>query len=211
MNSRIRTLDMRRARRTGLAIGVLAVALLAIPHLGFGGQRAAVAPPTINAGQEQRLVSVATHSGPATLYAGPATNGYECVTISVPDSSVASSANAAFGNGGGECHPGGELAQRLSGAQLTTSMSWVPVAGATVALIIDGRAGSAIQRVELQLSDGTAVPAGLSDRLAGYYVSRIAAPAIGKLPSDVAVVGYGAGGQELARVSLQDVLAAATP
>lgn len=211
MNSRIRTLNMRRARRAGLAIGVFAVALLAIPHLGLGGQRAAIAPPTINAGQEKRLLSVDTGSGPAALYTAPATNGLECVTISVPDSAVASTGDAAFGNGGGECHPSSELSQRLSGAQLTTSMSWVPLTGATMALVIDGRAGSAIERVELHLGDGTVVPAALSDTFAGYYVSRITAPAIGKLPGDVAVIAYGAGGQELAQVRLQDVLAAATP
>lgn len=211
MNSRIGIRNQRNLRRIALAVGVVAVALLAIPHLVFGSQNATVAPPAVNTGQAHRLVSVTTGGGPATLYTAPATNGYVCVTISVPDGAAASPGNSQFGNGGGECHQGDALAQRLSGVQLTTSMNWVPVTGGTVALVVEGRAGSAIQRVALQLPDGTVVPAALSSTFAGYYVSRITAPAIGELPGDVAVVGYDAGGRPLTRVSLQDVLAAATP
>jgi hypothetical protein len=91
-------------------------------------------------------------------------------------------------------------------------MSWLPDSSAgRVVLVIEGRAGAAIRSVTLNMPDGSTVPTALSAAVGGFYISRLTAPAIGKLPGDLVVVGYDAAGKEIAHLSLQEVLAASTP
>jgi hypothetical protein len=206
MNRKLTSVLRRKAsQRLVIAAMCVAAVALTVPYLGSGAQKRPLQPPQIALDNAQRIVSVTTADGPAVLYAAPASNGTQCVTISLPDLARGSDSIGARQNGGAMCSAG--AMEPLTTAKLTTSMSWAP-AGSAVALIITGRAAPSIRRIELLLGDGSTVPAALAT---GYYVSRLSVTKIGQLSGPVEVVSYDGAGREVAQLDLQAVLAASTP
>lgn len=211
-------INFTRARRRQLSARAAAVAAvaagtaLAIPHLGLGGQRPSGGPPNIDYSNATELLSFTTANGLVRLYNEPTTDGRQCIALSLPDLAAASTAQA-IQNGGMTCVSAQEAARPLTGVQLYGGMSWLPdPSGSGAALAIEGRAGTGIAKVTLEMPDGVEVPAALSDSSVGhYYISRIMASAIGQLPGPVAVVGYDANGTPVARLDLEAVLEASTP
>ena len=199
MITSIRKLPRRwHARILLLVVGVTAVGL-AIPHLGTSSRPSLVStPPEASSGPV--VASVTAPNGPAELHLAQTIAGTSCLSVSLPDLGR---------NAGGVCAASEALETRLAGKALTVSMSWAPGPSGVV-LAISGRAGASIGSVAVELQDGTHVPAAL-DSSRGLYVSRVSAPAVGKLPGAIAVDGYSPAGTEIARLDLQSVLAASTP
>jgi hypothetical protein len=190
-----------RPRHALLAAGAALVAVVTAPALGvgnglFGRLDSDPRLPGIVGKGVQKLVSVETPAGEASLWTGPTQASGRCVFIHV--------GNTADGvvpapNGGSQCDIGAGAPQTLP---IATNLTWYP-AGGTFTLLLDGHVagGSGITRITLKSGTETK----MLPLTKGYFLSDLAVAPQGQLPAaggPYILVGYDAHGQEVSRVNL---------
>jgi hypothetical protein len=199
-----------RLRHVLVAVAAVIAAATAAPALGFGHGLFGFLDsdprvPGIVANRVQKLVSVPTPAGEASLWFGPTEASGRCVFLHIGGAPKGTQPTP---NGGSQCDVGPSAPQTLP---IATNLTWYPANG-TFTLLVDGRAapGSGIARVVLKSSVGTKVLTLAS----GYFLADVATAAQGQLPADgrpYILIGYDKGGQEISRVDLQRLAANAGP
>jgi hypothetical protein len=190
-----------RPRHALIAAAAAVVAVVAAPALGirqglFGRLDSDPRLPGIVGNRVQKLASVQTPAGEASLWIGPTQASGRCVFIH-----IGSTANGAvpIPNGGSQCDLGPSAPQTLP---IATDLTWYPAAG-TFTLLVDGQlaTGSRITKLVLRSAAG-ATPLPLAK---GYFLTDLAAAPQGQLPAGggpYVLVGSDAQGREVARVDL---------
>jgi hypothetical protein len=190
-----------RPRHALLAAAAAVVVVVAAPALGighglFGRLDSDPRLPGIVGNRVQKLVAVQTPAGEASLWIGPTQASGRCVFIHI---GATANGAAPTPNGGSQCDIGPSAPQTLP---ISTDLTWYPVGG-TFTLLVDGHvaAGSRITKMVLKSSaEMRALPL-----TKGYFLTDLAVAPQGKLPANDApyvLVGYDAGGDEVARVDL---------
>src|ERR671938_1963841 len=160
-----------RPRHALLAAAAAIVAVVAAPALGighglFGRLDSDPRLPGVVGNRVQKLVSVQTPAGEASLWIGPTQASGRCVFIHIGDT-----ANGAVPepNGGSQCDLGPSAPQTLP---ITTDLTWYPAGGGTFTLLVDGHvaAGSRITKIVLKSNAETrALPLAK-----GYFLTDLA-------------------------------------
>ena len=191
-----------RPRHALFAAAAAIVAVVAAPALGIGHGLFGLLDsdprlPGIVGNRVQKLASVQTPAGEASLWIGPTQASGRCVFIHI---GTAASGAAPTPNGGSQCDIGPSAPQTLP---ISTDLTWYPAGGGTFTLLLDGHVASGSRITEIALK--SAAGATQLQLAKGYFLTDFAVAPQGKLPANDApyvLVGYDAGGDEVARVDL---------
>lgn len=208
------------AKRRSLYVfgSAIVVAVMLVAPAAFGvvgaslGLRNEPERPNLVPAQAQRLLSIETRAGQhVALWKGLSQKGRQCVFLHVTNGPAANVAAApASPNGGGLCAVG---PARVQTQPIQVTISWAQQNDDVLALV-NGRVAPAlgISRVELEAASrgATALP------LRGaHFLGELpagAAPAVGALAAEpLFVVAYNRAGAEIARLDLQELVAAGSP
>ena len=195
--------DSAHRRRFGI-IGLIlaAAAVSAAPAIGFVSKRTQP-PAVVNSALEQVAATTNRDGKNIGLWVAPTNVGGQCILLHVDG--LAS--RAPIGNAGRICSKSGQVRQA---APIMAIVHWLPAADGQLDVIVTGRAApeSGITRLDLQNAAGsTTLPA-----KRGYFLASLGTTGqSGVLPDARTVVGYDAQGNEVARVDLEQLLAAARP
>ena len=199
-----------RPRHALLAAAAAIVAVVAAPALGighglFGRLDSDPRLPGVVGNRVQKLASVQTPAGEASLWIGPTRASGRCVFIH-----VGATANGAVPtpNGGSQCDIGPSAPQTIP---IATDLTWYPADG-TFTLLVDGHvaAGSRIAKIVLE----SAAEKRTLPLAKGYFLTDLAVAPQGQLPKDgrpYVLVGYDGQGQEVGRVDLGRLAGSAGP
>ncbi len=187
----------------GLVLG--ATAAVATSAIGFGSKQAQ--PPKIVTDSLERVAVAKTHDGKGVgLWLAPTTTGGQCMLLQIDGWAP----GAPFGNAGRICSKTPAAPQA---APIMAIVNWLRGTDRRFKVLLTGRAApdSGITRIELQSATGdTPLATGH-----GYFLASLGTTAeSGVLPdtgTPYDVVGYGPRGDEIARVDLEQLLAAAQP
>ena len=208
--ARSRPLRGLRPRHALVAAAAAIVAVIATPALGighglFGRLDSDPRVPGIVASGVQKLVSVSTPAGEASLWIGPTEASGRCVFIHLGG---AANGAAPTPNAGSQCDIGPSAPQTLP---IATNLTWYPANG-EFTLLLDGHVagGSRITRIVLQSASETrTLPLAKA-----YFLADLAVAPQGQLPADgrpYVLIGYDRNGQEVSRVDLQRLSESAGP
>jgi hypothetical protein len=199
-----------RPRYALIAAAAALVVVAATPALGIGHRlfhRLDSDPrvPGIVGNRVQKLLSVPTPAGEASLWIGPTETSGRCVFISVGSTA---SGTAPTPNGGSQCDLGPSAPQTIS---VATNLTWYP-ANPGFTLLLDGHvaAGSRITKIVLR----SAAEARTLPLAKNYFLADLPAAPQGQLPAvgrPYVLVGYDKDGQEVTRVDLQHLTDTAGP
>jgi hypothetical protein len=202
-----------RPRHALLAAAAAIVAVVAAPALGighglFGRLDSDPRLPGIVGNRVQKLASVQTPAGEASLWIGPTQASGRCVFIH-----IGAAANGAVAvptpNGGSQCDIGPSSPQTIP---ISTDLTWYPAGGGTFTLLLDGHVApsSHITTIVLQSTTETRkLPF-----TKGYFLADLAVAPQGQLPAEggpYVLVGYDKAGQEVSRVDLARLAGSAGP
>jgi hypothetical protein len=190
---------------TAVICAVAAPPALGFGHLLFGFLDSDPRVPGIDANRVQKLVSVPTPAGEASLWFGPTQASGRCVFLHVGGTTNGAEPTP---NGGSQCDVGPSSPQTLP---IATNLTWYPAEG-TFALLVDGHVapGSRITRVVL----GSSVATRVLTLAKGYFLADVGTAAQGQLPTNgrpYILIGYDKEGQEISRVDLQRLAGNAAP
>lgn len=205
-----RSLPTLRPRYVLIVAAAAIIVVVATPALGIGHRlfhRLDSDPrlPGVVGNQVQKLASIRTPAGEASLWIGPTETSGRCVFIHVGNTG---SGTVPTPNGGSQCDLGPGAPQTLP---IATNLTWYP-ANSGFTLLLDGHvaAGARITRIVLQSSaEARALPLAK-----GYFLADLPVAPQGQLPADgrpYVLLGYGKDGQEVTRVDLQRMTGAAGP
>jgi hypothetical protein len=186
---------------------VVAAPAFGIGHSLFGRLDSDPRLPGIVGDRVQKLLSVATPAGEASLWIGPTQASGRCVFIHIGAAASGSGA-APTPNGGSQCDIGPSAARTLP---ITTDLTWYPANG-MFTLLVDGHvaAGSGIARVTMESATETRKLA----LVKGYFLTDLAVAPQGQLPTSGRphdLVGYDGHGHEVSRVELERLAGSAGP
>jgi hypothetical protein len=198
-----------RPRYALIAAAVAIIAVVATPALGIGHRlfhRLDSDPrlPGIVGSRAQKLVSVRTPAGEASLWIGPTDASGRCVFIHIGGTATGTPPAP---NGGSQCDIGPSAPQSLP---IATNLTWYP-ANEGFTLLVDGHvaAGSRITKIVLQSSaEARSLPLAKN-----YFLADLAVAPQGQLPVSgrpYVLVGYDKDGHEVSRVDLQRVAGTAS-
>jgi hypothetical protein len=199
-----------RPRHALLAAAAAIVAVVAAPALGighglFGRLDSDPRLPGVVGNRVQKLVSVQTPTGEASLWIGPTQASGRCVFIH-----IGGTANGAVPtpNGGSQCDIGPSAPQTIP---IATDLTWYPANG-TFTVLVDGHVAPSSRIAKIVLESATEKsPLPLAK---GYFLTDLAVAPQGRLPAagrPYVLVGYDAQGQEVSRVDLGRLAGTAGP
>jgi hypothetical protein len=201
-----------RPRHALLAATVAIVAVVVAPAFGighslFGRLDSDPRLPGIEGNRVQKLLSVPTPAGEASLWIGPTQSSGRCVFIHIGAPANGPGA-APTPNGGSQCDIGPSTPQTLP---IATDLTWYPANG-TFTLLLDGHvaASSRIAKVTLESATQTRKLA----LVKGYFLTNLAVAAQGQLPTSggpYVLVGYDGHDREVSRVDLARLAGSAGP
>ena len=199
-----------RPRHALLAAAAAVVAVVAAPALGighglFGRLDSDPRLPGVLGNRVQKLVSIQTPAGEASLWIGPTQASGRCVFIHIGETANGA---APTPNGGSQCDIGPSAPQTIP---IATDLTWYP-ANRTFTLLVDGHvaAGSRITRMVLE----SATAKSELPLAKGYFLTNLAVAPQGRLPAagrPYVLVGYDAQGHEVNRVDLGRLAGSAGP
>ena len=201
-----------RPRHALLAAAVAIVAVVVAPAFGmghwlFGRLDSDPRLPGIVGNRVQKLLSVPTPAGEASLWVGPTQASGRCVFLHIGATAGGSGA-APTPNGGSQCDIGPSARQTLP---IATDLTWYPANG-TFTLLLDGHVapGSGIAKVTLESATQTRQLA----LVKGYFLTNLAVAAQGQLPTSggpYILAGYDGHDHEVSRVDLARLTGSAGP
>jgi hypothetical protein len=202
VNRRARLPGGLRPRHALLAAGAAIVAVVTAPALGvgnglFGRLDSDPRLPGIVGNGVQKLVSVETPAGEASLWIGPTQASGRCVFIHIGNTADGAVPTP---NGGSQCDIGPSAPQTLP---IATDLTWYPAGGGTFTLLLDGHVAGGSRITKIALKSGTETKT--LPLAKGYFLSDLATAPQGQLPTDggpYVLVGYDAHDQEVSRVNL---------
>lgn len=191
-----------RLRFAVIGVILVATAALAAPAIGFVSKRGQ--PPALVNDALEQVAATKKHDGKTVgLWLAPTSIGGQCMLLHVEGLP----SRAPIGNAGRICSKSGQVRQA---APIMAIVHWLPTADGRFDVLVSGRATheSGITRVDLQNAAGSIA----LTTTRGYFLATLGTTTqSGVLPDSRAVVGYDAQGNEVTRVDLEQLLAAARP
>jgi hypothetical protein len=201
-----------RPRHALLAAAVAIVAVVVAPAFGmgnwlFGRLDSDPRLPGIVGNRVQKLLSVPTPAGEASLWIGPTQAAGRCVFMHI-GAAANDSAAAPTPNGGSQCDIGPSAPQTLP---IATDLTWYPANG-TFTLLLDGHVapGSKIAKLTLESATETRKLA----LVKGYFLTDLAVAPQGQLPTSgrpYILVGYDGHDHEVSRIDLERLAGGSGP